>query len=71
MFLIVTGYAFAFMIVEYGHDARSFSSPFKSIVRTLIMTLGEYEFNDLYKEFDKDNSIDRVFSLILLGKMIL
>ena len=56
------------MVVEYGHNAQSFTSPFKSIVKTLIMTLGEYEFDALYEGFMDDNYIDRVFALTLLGK---
>ena len=68
MLFMVTGYAFAFMVVQYGHDTQSFTSPFKSIVKTLIMTLGEYDFDALYEGFMDDNYIDRVFALTLLGK---
>ena len=68
MLFMVAGYAFAFMVVQYGHDAQSFTSPFKSIVKTLIMTLGEYDFDALYEGFMDDNYIDRVFALTLLGK---
>ena len=56
------------MVVEYGHNAQSFTSPFKSIVKTLIMTLGEYEFDALYEGFMDHNYIDQVFALSLSGK---
>ena len=58
MLFMVAGYAFAFMVVQYGHDTQSFTSPFKSIVKTLIMTLGEYDFDALYEGFMDDNYID-------------
>ena len=57
------------MVVEYGHNAQSFTSPFKSIVKTLIMTLGEYEFDVLYEGFMDDNYVDQVFALSLSLKI--
>ena len=57
------------MVVEYGHNAQSFTSPFKSIVKILIMTLGEYEFDVLYEGFMDDNYVDQVFALSLSLKI--
>lgn len=40
MFCMILGFAFAFMVVNYGYDIKSFDSPFKRIVQTLTMALG-------------------------------
>lgn len=68
MFILVVGYACSFMIVNYGPDSKSFRSPFKSIINTLTMTLGEYGFVQMYQDFKDDNDVDRSFAIILLGK---
>ena len=67
MLILVIGYAFAFMVVNYGPNSESFRSPFKSVINTLTMTLGEYGFSDIYADYKEDNDVDRVFALILLG----
>ena len=67
MLILVVGYAFAFMVVNYGPNSKSFRSPFKSVINTLTMTLGEYGFSDIYSDYKEDNDVDRVFALILLG----
>ena len=68
MLILIVGFAFAFMIVHYGHNyGTSFRSPFKSIINTFTMTLGEYNFGVMYKEFNDDSFYERIFALILLG----
>ena len=70
MFLMIIGFAFAFMVVNFGHDQESFENPIKSSIKTLTMALGEYNFEDMYNIF-KEDSISRGFAMILLVLLIL
>ena len=75
MFCMVIGHAFAFMVINFGHDMKSFDSPFKSVVQTLTMALGEFNFEDLYNAFtdegEAEDVISRNFAMILLIILIL
>jgi len=75
MFCMVIGHAFAFMVINFGHDMKSFDSPFKSVVQTLTMALGEFNFEDLYNAFtdegEAEDVISRNFAMILLILLIL
>ena len=48
LFLII-GFAFGFFIISHGKDGDHFENPVKAILKTLIMALGEFEFDDLYR----------------------
>merc|ERR1712110_818995 len=77
MFCMVIGHAFAFMVINFGHKSmKSFDSPFKSVVQTLTMALGEFNFEDIYNAFTDDgdqaeDAISRNFAMILLILLIL
>merc|ERR1712013_227596 len=70
MFLMIIGFAFAFMVVNYGHDQETFESPIKSSIMTLTMALGEFNFDDFYNTF-KEDSTSRGFAMLLLVLLIL
>ena len=70
MFLMIMGFAFAQMVVNYGHDEESFENPIKSFMMTLTMALGEYNFIDIYNSYRNDR-ISRGFAMILLVLLIL
>jgi len=70
MFLMIIGFAFAFMVVNYGHDQESFENPIKSSMMTLTMALGEFNFEDMYNTF-KEDSTSRGFAMLLLALLIL
>merc|ERR1719483_1533289 len=46
LFLMITCFAFAFMVVNYGNDQSNFKNALKSIMMTLTMALGEFNFGD-------------------------
>ena len=77
MFCMVIGHAFAFMVINFGHNSmKSFDSPFKSIVQTLTMLLGEFNFEDIYNAFTDEgdhteDAISRNFAMVLLILLIL
>ena len=70
MFLMIIGFAFAFMVLNYGHNADSFENPGKSFMMTLTMALGEFNFEDLYNTFRED-TVSRGFTIALLILLIL
>jgi len=70
MFLMIIGFAFAFMVVNYGHDQETFENPIKSSIMTLTMALGEFNFEDFYNTF-KEDSTSRGFAMVLLVLLIL
>ena len=70
MFLMIIGFAFAFMVVNYGSNQDSFENPFKSFMMTLTMALGEFNFEDMYNTFQEDTT-SRGFAMVLLVLLIL
>merc|ERR1711953_1505396 len=67
--LMICGFAFAFMVVNFGLEGDIFQSPWKSIMTTLTMTLGEFNFGDLYEAFVAD-VVSRGFAMFLLLLLI-
>ena len=53
MFLMVAGFAFAFMVVSFGLEGDVFQHPLKSGMTTLTMMLGEFNFGELYQAFGR------------------
>jgi len=70
MLLMIIGFAFAFMVINFGHNQESFENPIKSSIMTLTMALGEFNFEDFYNIFKEDQT-SRVFALVLLVLLIL
>ena len=70
MIIMIIGFAFAFMFVNYRHDQESFQNPIKRLMMTFTMALGEFELVDIYNAFGED-SISRGFAMVLLVLLIL
>ena len=69
MGLMICGFAFAFMVVNFGLEGDIFQNPSKSMMTTLTMTLGEFNFGDLYEAFGSD-VVSRGFAMFLLLLLI-
>ena len=80
--ILVCAFAFAFFIIHFGNETESFDSVGKSFLKTLVMVLGEFEFDDLWNNSESSTSGDgerwsRLFTmfllvgLIILGSMIM
>ena len=69
MGLMICGFAFAFMVVNFGLEGDIFQNPSKSVMTTLTMTLGEFNFGDLYEAFGSD-VVSRGFAMFLLLLLI-
>jgi len=70
MALMVFGFAFGFMVIDYGHEMEIFPNPLKSGMMTLTMVLGEFNFGDMNESFG-DDTISRGFAMALLLLMII
>merc|ERR1711953_1123036 len=76
MFCMIIGHAFAFTVINYGQDVNSFGRPFKSVVQTLTIMLGEFDFDQVYNGFQTEggegvDKTSRSFAMILLILLIL
>ncbi len=63
--VLIVGFAFGFFIINHGKDSDHFENPMKAFLKTLIMVLGEFEFDDLYNAHEGD-PYSRVFAMVLL-----
>ncbi|XP_077274645.1 transient receptor potential cation channel subfamily A member 1 homolog isoform X2 [Temnothorax americanus] len=52
---LIVGFALSFVVLFHGND--QFDDFWKTIVRTMVMMMGEYEYEDLFKE-NKSNSTE-------------
>ena len=64
-FVLIVGFAFGFFIIHHKKSTENFENPGKAIAKTLTMSLGEFDFNDLYDAHGKD-SASRAFTMVLL-----
>ena len=56
---MVIGFALAFMILGWENsNAATFDEPFRGLVKALVMTIGEYDFDDFYNSFEDDGLDD-------------
>ena len=56
---MVIGFALAFMILGWKNsNAATFDEPFRGLVKALVMTIGEYDFDDFYNSFEDDGLDD-------------
>ena len=76
MIFMIMGHAMAFLVIGYGfvkednkNEMISFDDPFKAIVQTLTMALGEFNLDSLYTNLSEDRT-SQIFALILLVLLI-
>ena len=81
---MIIGFSFAFMIMRYGQDSgstvsivaanqtdvSSFEAPWKNIVKTMAMSMGEFDTSALYKSFQKDKYSRSIAMIILVLLMM-
>ena len=69
--MMVIGFAFGFTVIKYGQGNDNFQNPMKSGMVTLTMVLGEFNFSDIYDEFNTNERISRGFIMFLLLLLII
>jgi len=68
--MMIFGFAFAFMVINFGVEREPFENPLKSSMMTLTMILGEFNFGDMYDSF-KNDSVSRGFAMGILLLLII
>lgn len=72
LILLVFAFAFAFFIIHFDNSNEAFESVQKSIVKSFVMVLGEFEFNDLWESSEFASSgLSQVFTMMLLVGLIM
>jgi hypothetical protein len=76
-FILIIGFAFGFFIMHHNSGGVDhFQNPMKAIIRTLVMAVGEIEFNELYAAHDDDPyalafTMALLVGLIVMGSLVL
>ena len=47
--IIIIAFGWAFFIISLGSGGDQFENPWKSLLKIIVMVLGEYDFDELYK----------------------
>ena len=72
LILLVFAFAFAFFIIHFDNSNESFEDVPKSLVKSFVMVLGEFEFNDLWESSESASSgLSQVFTMMLLVGLIM
>lgn len=70
--LLVFAFAFAFFIIHFDNTSEAFDDVYKSFMKSFVMVLGEFEFNDLWDSSNNAGStLSRFFTMLLLMAMII
>ena len=67
--IMVFGFAFGFFIIHHGSGNDKFENFSKALFKTLVMAIGEFDFDDLYEAHDDPYTL--AFTLFLLGFLII
>ncbi|CAG9819853.1 unnamed protein product [Phaedon cochleariae] len=74
---LLIGFTLSFSILFHNHNLGQFSDPWRSLVKTTVMMMGEFEYGDLYLESAESSSLlpatSRVvfFLFIILTSIVL
>ena len=67
--ILIIGFGFGFFIMHHRSSFDTFENPLKAIFKTLVMSVGEFEFLDLYHAHEED-PYALAFTLALLLALI-
>ena len=66
--ILTVGFAMGFFVINHGKKKDQFENPFKASIKTFVMVLGEFEFDDLYAAHS-DDKYTSAFTLFLFFMM--
>ena len=74
--ILIIGFAFGFFIMHHKSRYDTFENPLKAIFKTLVMSVGEIEFTDLYNAHESDPyalafTMALLIALITMGTLVL
>jgi len=67
-FLVVTGFAYGFFIIHFQSGNDKFENFGKAFLKTLVMSIGEFDFDDLYSAHEDPYALG--FTMALLVALI-
>ena len=68
---MVIAFGFAFFVISFGSKNEQFQNPGKSLLKIIVMILGEFEFDDLYTNSNNEDTLTLVFTMTLLIGLII
>merc|ERR1719411_282079 len=71
--ILIAAFAFAFFIIHFNNETESFDDIFRSFLKVFVMTLGEFEFDELWTNSHPEDGSDgysRHFTMLLLVLLI-
>ena len=69
--IMIVAFGFAFFVISFGSDSEQFQNPGKSLLKIIVMILGEFEFDTLYQDSDNSSTLSLVFTMTLLIGLII
>merc|ERR1711963_338236 len=70
--LLVVAFALAFFIIHFDNTNESFETMQKSFIKSFVMVLGEFEFDDLWSNSESATSkLSQTFTMLLLVGVIM
>ena len=69
--IMIVAFGFAFFVISFGSEGEQFQNPGKSLLKIIVMILGEFEFDTLYHNSDNINTLSLVFTMTLLIGLII
>ena len=74
--ILIIGFAYGFFIIHHKSRYDNFENPIKAVFKTLVMSVGEIEFTDLYDAHEKDPyalafTLTLLIGLITMGTLVL
>ena len=69
--IMVIAFGFAFFVISFGSKNEQFQNPGKSLLKIIVMILGEFEFDDLYTNSNNEDTLTLVFTMTLLIGLII
>ncbi len=74
--ILIVGFAFGFFIMYHQSAGDHFENPFKAALKTLVMAVGEIDFEDLYEGHSDDPyalayTMALMVCLIIMGSLVL
>ena len=69
--ILVCAFGFAFYIIHFNNEAKDFNNISRAILKVLVMTLGEFDFDNLWTNFEGIEGNSRNFAMLLLIFLII
>jgi len=71
--ILLCAFTFSFYIIHFNQETESFETLFRSFIKVFVMTLGEFEFDDLWENSHQEGTegYSQHFTMVLLVGLII